>query len=297
MSKATFREYSPGVTLRHGERAYTVEERVARGKFGVSFVCQDEWGYSRILQVLWPFSRDYRNLRETWEQQGAELQRIQHPGLVHLLDAFEHDGCFHLVHERCDYRLDRLLVSPAWDGARWFKAVARPVLCALEFIHRSGYLHCNLHPHNVFCAIHLDQTHPDSLFNGAIKLADFAADALLGKVDVLNMKIPRSLVPPEYMNPTECGPMDHRADIYQAGLLLLCVLEQRLLHFSFEEISTGLPAKRASQLESGYGEVVAQALQIRVEDRFPSALDFWRALSGSRNLTEQPAREAEPAFR
>ena len=103
---------------------------------------------------------------------------------------------------------------------------------------------------------------------------------MVGKVDVLNTKLPRWLVPPEYLSPSECGPMDHRMDIYQAGLLLLCVLQGRITLYSFEEISVGAPERNARQLASGYGEVVARALRPEVDDRFRNAREFWEALSG-----------------
>jgi serine/threonine protein kinase len=281
------REYRPGEAVHNGDKVYTVEERIAHGKFGAVLGCRDVWGNPLVLRSLRPFSRSYENVRERWAQQGAELQRALHPGLVHLYEAFEHSGVFHLVLERCDYRLDRFIVSPAWDGSRWFKAVARPVLCALEHIHQLGLTHLNLHPHNLFCAINLETSHPDALFTGAIKMDDLAVNSLLGRVDVLNARIPRWLVPPEYLNPSDLGPMDHRADLYQAGLLLLCVLQGRIVRYSFEEISTGLPARNAEQLESGYGEILARVLQPAVAERFNTALELWQALSGSR-----PAGEA-----
>jgi serine/threonine protein kinase len=292
MSRIAFQEYAPGEVIRHGASAYIVEERIAHSKFGVTFACRDHWGYPRILWVLWPFSRLYANVRETWARQAAELQRIQHPNLVHLHDSFENNGCFHLVLERCDYRLDRYIVSPAWDGSRWFQAIARPVLCALEHIHTAGYTHKNLHPQNIFCTLQLERLHPDAVFSGAIKLGDLEVNTLLGNVDVLNTKLRRWLVSPEYLNPSEYGPMDHRMDIYQAGLLFLWVLLGRILRYSFEEISTGLPARTAERLESGYGQVVARALQLKVADRFQSAAEFWRSI-GSWQAAAEPARSLE----
>lgn len=281
MSNVTFREYSPGKAIRSDKGTYVVEERISHGKFGYAFACRDQWGRSRILQIVLPFSRPYENVREVWPRQTTELQRIQHPNLVFLQDSFEHDGFFHLVLERCDYRLDQYIVSPVWNGSRWLKAVARPVLCALEQIHAAGHTHKNLHPQNVFCTVHLDHLHPDAVFDGAIKLGDLAVNTLLGNVDVLNTKLPRWLVPPEYLNPSELGPMDHRVDIYQAGLLLLCVLQGRITRYSFEEISTALPAKNAEKLGSGYGRPIAQALQLKVKERFESAMELWKALCGT----------------
>lgn len=282
MGKVQFREYAPGEVIRNGKGVYVVEERIARGKFGHVFACRDAWGYPRILRVLWPFARPYENVREKWAQQAAELQRARHPDIVSLLDSFEHEGVFHLVLERCDYRLDHYILSPAWDGVRWLKAVARPLLCALDHVHAAGYTHRNLHPQNIFCTVPLKRFHPDALFTGSIKVGDHETNVLLGNLDVLNTKLPRWLVPPEYLNPSELGPMDHRMDIYQAGLLLLCVLQGRVLRYSFEEISTGLPAKNAEKLDSGYGPVVARALQLKVTERFQSALELWQALCGEK---------------
>lgn len=282
MGKVEFREHLPGEVIRNGKGTYVVEERIARGKFGYVFACRDAWGYPRVLRVLWPFARPYENVREKWAEQAAAMQRARHPGLVDLLDAFEHEGVFHLVLERCDYRLDHYMLSPTWDGARWLKAVARPLLSALDHIHAAGHTHRGLHPQNLFCTVPLERFHPDSLFSGAIKVGDCETTILLGNVDVLNTKLPRWLVPPEYLNPSVLGPMDHRVDVYQAGLLLLCVLQGRVTRFSFEEISVGLPAKNAEKLESGYGQVVARALQLNVADRYQSALELWQALCGEK---------------
>jgi serine/threonine protein kinase len=269
MAKSTFREYGSGMAIRNGEKIYVVEERIAHGKFGETFACRDEGDRARILQIVWPFSRSYENVRERWAQQAAELRQVEHSCLVPLLDAFEHEGGFHLVHERCDGRLDHAIASPDWDGDRSLLEVARPVLQALGHVHGNGYTHRNLHPRNVFRT------------SQGVKLGDLAANTLLGNIDVLNAKIPRWLVPPEYLSPSECGPMDHRVDIYQVGLLLLCVLRGRIVQYSFEEISIGLPAKEATALECGPAAAIARALQPRVLDRFDSAADCWEALAGS----------------
>jgi serine/threonine protein kinase len=272
MSRPAFHEYSPGAVIRHRERAYVVEERIAHGKLGCVFACQDDEGAPRVLQVLWPFSRSYENVRERWIEQAGELRRLDHPGLLAFFDGFEHEGCFHLVHEPGERRLDHDLESPGWDGRRALLEVAGPVLGALDAAHRAGYTHRNLHPRNIFLGAS----------GGAFKLGDLAADTLLGNVDVLNAKISRWLVPPEYLSPSECGPMDHRVDIYQAGLLLLCILQGRVTQYSFEEISRGAPARTAGTFASELGEILARALRPKVEDRFASVLELWDALSAAR---------------
>jgi serine/threonine-protein kinase len=148
------------------------------------------------------------------------------------------------------------------------------VLCALDHLHRAGYTHRNLHPGNVFLTA---SPEPATALpaGGGIKLGGLAVTQLLGNVDVLNLLTARWLVPPEYLNPSEFGRMDQRLDIYQAGLLLLAVLQGQLPRFSFEEIVAGAPARVARELGS---EALERALQPKVGDRFDSALELWRAL-------------------
>jgi hypothetical protein len=86
--------------------------------------------------------------------------------------------------------------------------------------------------------------------------------------------------------------MDHRVDLYQAGILLLSTLLGRIPRFTFEETVSGLPCKIAEELQSGYGKVVARALRLKVADRFSSAREFWQVLDGSEASV---ASEAGPA--
>jgi eukaryotic-like serine/threonine-protein kinase len=289
MSKTGFREYQSGDTVRGESRTYVVEERLAHGPFGYAYACRDEWGRDLVLEVVWPFTRPYRNVREKWQQQAVELRRLQHPNLVHVYDSFEHGGSFHLVVERCDHPLEGYVLSPAWSGPRWFKAVAAAVLGGLDHIHRAGLVHRNLHPRNILCSVALERFHPAALPPGAIKISDLASNHLIGNVDLMNMRIAKWLTPPEYLNPSRHGLMDHRVDVYQAGLLLLAVLLGRVPRFSFEEIAVGLPGKTAAELQSSFGKVLARALQLDVEDRFPDALAFWQELAGARQPTPAAA--------
>jgi len=278
VSKGSFHEYSPGTAISNGERTYVIGERFSHDNFGFDYVCRDEWENSLRLRVLWPLSRPYEDVREKWKQQAEELRRVQHPNLIHLHDAFEHDGSFHLVSEHFESRLSDLIQEPGWDGAGWFLAVAGSVLCALDHIHRAGYTHRDLHPHNVFFAVSPQAMRPDAPLSGAVKVGGLPVTCLLGNVDVLNSLVARWLVPPEYLNPSEFGrQMDQRVDIYQASLLLLAVLKGRLPRFTFEDTVLQAPAK-AAEVETGWGTVLARALQPKVEDRFVSALEFWRAL-------------------
>jgi serine/threonine protein kinase len=277
-----FRDYRPGEAIPHGDRTYRIEDRLAQGPCGFVYAGRDDWDTEVVIRVLWPFTRPYADVRESWLQQGPALQRSAHPNLVHIYDSFEHQDRFHLVLERCAYRLESFLELPTWNGARWFHAVAGSVLCGLDHIHGAGYNHRNLHPRNIFCAMGLDGTHPAALPPGAIKIGDFGVTHLIGNVDVMNTQLARWLTPPEYLNPSQFGLMDHRVDIYQAGLLLLAVLLGRIPLFTFEQIAAGVPSQTAARLTSSFGRTLARALEVEVKNRFDSARELWQELSGGR---------------
>jgi len=50
--------------------------------------------------------------------------------------------------------------------------------------------------------------------------------------------------PPEVRDPQESGAMDHRIDIYHAGLLLLQIAVSKEIKFTKEEILAGKPTTR-----------------------------------------------------
>jgi serine/threonine protein kinase len=282
MNRSELHGYEPGDTIRHGSLTYTVDERWASGPFGAVHAGRDDWGSAVVLHVLRPLSRSYADVREGWHRQALELRRCQHPSLVHIFDSFEHEGRFHLVVERCDHRLDGYLALPSWNGPRWFKAVAAAVLGGLDHMHRAGYNHRNLHPHHVVGATGWEHLHPGALPAGALKLADFGITQLIGNVDLMNTRLAKWLTPPEYLNPSQFGLMDHRVDVYQAGLLLLAVLLRRVPRFTFEEIVAGVPRRTAVELPSSWGRALGRALELKVSDRYPGALDFWQELAGCR---------------
>ena len=76
------------------------------------------------------------------------------------------------------------------------------------------------------------------------------------------------------------GPLDHRADIYQAGLLFLSVLCGQELVFTPQEILAGQPRKLAEALPLSTAPVIAGMLRRHSIWRPATALDAWREISG-----------------
>src|SRR5262249_38373884 len=87
------------------------------------------------------------------------------------------------------------------------------------------------------------------------------------------------MLPPEYLNPTEFGPMDHRVDIYHCALLLLQLLRRELLSLTRDEVLAGKPRHLAVEAASPHSFALEKALRRHVQARTASAMELWRDLN------------------
>ena len=72
--------------------------------------------------------------------------------------------------------------------------------------------------------------------------------------------------------------MDHRIDIYHAGLLLLQIALSKEIKFTKEEILAGKPREMARGLPAPYNFALEKALRRHVDYRTASAQELWRDL-------------------
>lgn len=151
------------------------------------------------------------------EEEAAILTKLDHPGIVRVLDAGTlPDGRLFIVTafvDGCDLarlmRASRLAPQRALD-------ITRQIAAALDHAHSRGVVHRDLKPSNV---MHAD--------DGTVKLLDFSfASELGGKPDSLTMS-GTAFGTPYYMAPERlraAGPRGQRAgppcDIYALGVML-----------------------------------------------------------------------------
>jgi serine/threonine protein kinase len=192
---------------------------------------------------------------------------------MQVVDELEYRDTFFIIAEYCPSSLAELLPSFRPNGLAWVLSVGECVLEGLDYLHSKQYSHQDLHLGNIFGSIpkHLaSRVDPRTV---QFKIGDLGVAKLFHEIGGANTRAPWML-PPEVRDETGFGPIGHRVDIYQVGLLLLQVAYGRELRFSTEDIVVGRPRHMALRLPEPYGCALERALRRHVSDRTPAARDF-----------------------
>lgn len=273
-----FHPPSFGEWIHFQECWYLLGNPIGNGSFGVVYECVDEWGNQLAAKVLVPNGRSYEEIRDRWNREIGNLVNLRHPNITYIHQAFEYRDTFFLILEKCEYPLSNIIGGPDYNGDLWLPSISRDVLHALNFIHGAGYVHKDLHPGNIFVFHQHDRMVPMKPPAWLFKVADLGISNLEGEIHQSATTLAGWMRPPESIDANQFGGLDRRVDIYHSGLLFLAILLGRIPSFTEQEILDGQPRRLASSLQSPYASVIAKALRRHVDQRIPSAIEFWREL-------------------
>lgn len=259
---------------------YKIENSIAEGAFGIVYACTDEWNNRLVAKVLKPENvppeaHEQRVLKEL-----NALLLVRHPNVIHVFDAFALKGTYYIITERCDQTLGDLLKLANFTPGVWFLPIARCLLQAVHFVHVQNLAHCDIHLGNVFVRFVPDELLPNEHAASTFKLGDFGLAKVVSSVSAEGTFL-NSIRPPEAINPDEFGPIDHRVDVFQIGLILLQILHGHRIEFDQAQILDGVPRKLAENLNSPEGDALARMLRRHVSARTFTALQAWLDLKDS----------------
>lgn len=277
----TFRLPQLGKRIFHGGYEYTIGSSLGQGVFGAVWECSDLWGNQLAAKVILPNELPYETIRDAWNLELGKLLQLRHPNITFLHDAFEYDDTFYLILERCTSTLKDLLAWRDLKGEIWVLPLARCILQAVEFIHRAGLVHKDLHAGNVYTTHVRDELTPWSVMATTFKVGDLGISGPIDQIDWFNTKLAQWMLPPEVLGPGSFGSPGKLVDIYHCGLLLLSLLLGSEVSFTEAEVAAGVPRNRAEALGTPLGDAVAVALRRHVGSRPQSALEMWRAVSAA----------------
>ena len=255
----------------------TFTDRIGEGYFSLVFGCTDLWNNRLAAKVFKPLGRNFEDVEKSVIDERNKLLFLRHPYITYIFDAFVYDDTFYVITERCGSTLHDLFKIKNFDGKVWFYAVARCLLQGLEYIHQNGYAHQDLHFGNVMYSFIQDELISEKSAM-TFKIADFGISKLIEEVNPENTRA-NWLLPPEALNPTEFGPLDHRIDIYHVGLILLQLAYSAEIQFTREQILNGAPRQLAQDLEPPFSFALEKALRRHVSFRTESAQELWRDIN------------------
>jgi serine/threonine protein kinase len=267
-------------------------EKIGEGHFGLVFGAVDDWTNQLAVKVMKPRG-SYENVKKSTEAEFHKLLLMRHPNITYLYDAFEYRDTFYLITERCDYSLAQLVSFPWFEGLFWVRPIARCLLQAVHYCHLVGYCHQDIHAGNVFAVFARNEMAVQGAQDQAnavqFKLGDLGVAKLFEEIDAANTRNV-GILPPEVLDASEFGPLDHRLDIYHCGLFLLSIAVSKDLNFTQDEIRAGKPRELALQLQPPLNFALEKALRRHVASRTESARELWRDLN-SPGLPTQPQPE------
>jgi serine/threonine protein kinase len=236
--------------------------------------------------------------------------QLLHPHILTLIDSGEADGLLYYVMpyvegESLRERLDREGELPVGDGTR----ILREVVDALAYAHRRGIVHRDIKPENVLLSGH----HALVADFGVAKAVATAADR--GRTTVAPGTRPgtaltalgMALGTPAYMAPEQVAGdahLDHRADIYAAGVLGYEMLAgappfsgptaRHVMAAHMTRDPEPLARLRPS-LPTGLEQLVMRCLEKRPADRWQSGEELLRGLDAvAATAPPESARAREP---
>ncbi len=224
-----------------------------------------------------------------FEREARVIARLQHPNIVGVFDAGTHEGRRFIAMEYVNgYTLRDLLETQGRMTEAEAIRYGAQVAAALQYAHEQGVVHCDIKPENII----INET-------GVAKVADF------GVAETIN----RTLAPGQaqdllgtiaYLAPEliQGSQPDARTDVYALGLTVYEMVAGRLPFTGASAAAiAGQRLARPAPLLRTYARgasaelegVLARAMALSPEDRFPSAAAFGAA------LRRVPLTQARPA--
>jgi serine/threonine protein kinase len=236
----------------------------------------------KVLPASWGMAPD---LKARLNHEAAILRRVEHPGVIRLLDigtvADRLGGGTYIAMEWLPDALDRVLCAQFPEPMDYVSAlrIGAAVAEALGAVHAAGLIHRDLKPSNILLRA-----------DGQPVLTDFGLAAALA-----DMARAQRLTPPnvlvgtaDYLAPEVIAsqPVDARADLYALGVVLYEMLAGfvpfagrdplQMLRAHLDEPVPPLPATIPLAAQA----IVERALAKNPLDRFATAAEMAQAILG-----------------
>lgn len=266
---------------------YRIDELLGVGGMGAVFRARHLLLKRDVaVKVLHPELVANEDISKRFDREAQSAARLDHPNVVPVTEFGSTDsGMKYMVMQLLSGReLGELLDGPL-EPLRSIELIIQ-ILRGLEHAHGKGVIHRDLKPENVFVTVDHDGEE-------VLKLVDFGIAKLVGgdepdDIDTAQPLTRMGLVfgTPQYMSPEQAtgSEIDHRTDLYSAGVLLYQMLAG-YLPFDHEDpvalirmqVSRDAPPL-GPHVPPALAEVAMRLMAKTRDDRYPDARSARKAL-------------------
>jgi serine/threonine-protein kinase len=295
-------------SLRTRFGAYLLTDCIGQGGMAVVYRAKREgWsGFEKtvVVKAMLPALAAHREHVDRFIAEAKIQAQLSHPGIVQVNDFGVFQGTPYLVMEHLNgVNLSQMLNALATGRQRMPIPVA--LVIATQMCHALGYAHAFRDSSGTRRQVIHSDVSPSNVMvcrDGSVKLLDFGVAKVIDAYDYDTSATVQGKFP--YMSPEQVNrlPVDRRADVFAAGIVVHEMLSGRRLFAAPTELETlrrvdacevAPPSVYNPAVSIGLDGVVLKALSRDPADRFDSGDDLAAALMQVERVSSGRQRVAE----
>lgn len=255
-------------------RDYKIISKIGEGGMGIVYSAEHVHLEKKVaIKCLSPQLGLNSDFLDRFRKEAKAQANLTHPNIIQVNDFFEDGGQFFLVLEYVEgLSLDELIAQKGKLPEKEALEVFKDILRGLNFAHSKGIIHRDVKPSNIILTK-----------DGTAKIMDFGIALMMGVER--KTKTGMTIGTAHYMSPEQIKDpknMDHRSDIYSAGIILYEMLAGRvpfdgdteaviyLKHL--EEVAPDI--KSSTEISPILEGILVKALEKNPEDRYAGCGEF-----------------------